>query len=98
MPSSRLCRYTTLFRSTDERQRTGDAPPEAVWQVIETIGGERGWYSAAALWKIRGLMDQALGGYGLARGRKNEHQLRVNDQDRKSTRLNSSHVAISYAV
>ncbi|HEY4558876.1 MAG TPA: SDR family oxidoreductase [Enteractinococcus sp.] len=67
----------TVF--TDERQRTGDAPPEAVWQVIETIGGERGWYSAAALWKIRGLMDQALGGYGLARGRKNEHQLRVND-------------------
>lgn len=67
----------TVF--TDERQRTGDAPPEAVWQVIETIGGERGWNSAAALWKIRGLMDQALGGYGLARGRKDDHQLRVND-------------------
>lgn len=64
---------------TDVRQRAGDASPEAVWQVIETIGGEHGWYSAPALWKIRGLMDQALGGYGLARGRKDDEQLGVND-------------------
>ncbi|WP_067605456.1 SDR family oxidoreductase [Enteractinococcus helveticum] len=64
---------------TDEREREGNATPGAVWQVIETIGGPRGWYSAPILWKIRGLMDQALGGYGLARGRKDEHQLRVND-------------------
>lgn len=67
----------TVF--TDERERDGSAPPDAVWQVIETIGGQRGWYSAPLLWKIRGLMDQALGGYGLARGRKDEHELRVND-------------------
>lgn len=67
----------TVF--TDERERDGSAPPDAVWQVIETIGGQRCWYSAPILWKIRGLMDQALGGYGLARGRKDEHELRVND-------------------
>lgn len=67
----------TVF--TDERQQTGAASPEAVWRVVETIGGERGWYSAPLLWKIRGLMDQAVGGYGLARGRKDAHQLRVND-------------------
>lgn len=64
---------------TDVRQCTGNASPESVWRAIETIGGERGWYSAPALWKIRGLMDQAVGGYGLARGRKDEHSLRVND-------------------
>ena len=67
----------TVF--TDVRKRDGTAPVDAVWQIIETIGGQRGWYSAPILWKIRGLMDQALGGYGLARGRKDENQLRVND-------------------
>lgn len=77
LPSDPQWSGHTVF--TDERQRTGDAPIEAVWEVIETIGGERGWYSAPILWKIRGLMDQALGGYGLARGRKDDNQLRVND-------------------
>src|SRR5690625_693237 len=67
----------TVF--TDTRHQTGNAPPNAVWQVIETIGGEHGWYSAPILWKIRGLMDQALGGYGLARGRKDPDELHVND-------------------
>ena len=67
----------TVF--TDERQQTGHVSPEAVWRVVETIGGEQGWYSAPLLWKIRGLMDQAVGGYGLARGRKNQQELQVND-------------------
>src|SRR5436305_6620680 len=48
-----------------------------------------------------GLTPQAvnaLGGYG-ARGRSNaEHAQILDDADRKSTRLNSSHVRISYAV
>src|SRR5690625_5217133 len=63
---------------TDEREREGSAPVERVWQVIETIGGQHGWYSAPMLWKVRGLMDQALGGYGLAWGRKDEYELHVN--------------------
>lgn len=67
----------TVF--TDEREHSGPASPEAVWDVIETIGGRQGWYSAPALWRIRGLMDQALGGYGMARGRKDDTQLRPND-------------------
>lgn len=67
----------TVF--TDTRQQTGNVPADAVWEVIETIGGDQGWYSAPILWKIRGLMDQAVGGYGLARGRRDPHELRVND-------------------
>lgn len=67
----------TVF--TDVREQEGRASPEAVWAVIETIGGRRGWYSAPVLWRIRGLMDQALGGYGLARGRKDEARLRTDD-------------------
>lgn len=64
---------------TDVRERHGQASPASVWRAIESIGGTTGWYSAPALWRIRGLMDQALGGYGLARGRRDPDQLRVND-------------------
>ncbi|QCU77668.1 SDR family oxidoreductase [Citricoccus sp. SGAir0253] len=67
----------TVF--TDVRQRDGDASPEAVWRAIESIGGTTGWYSTPALWRIRGVMDQALGGYGMARGRRDPGRLRVND-------------------
>lgn len=77
LPSDPSWAGHTVF--TDTRERDGNAPAEAVWQVIETIGGRRGWYSAPILWRLRGFVDQALGGYGLARGRKDEHQLRVND-------------------
>lgn len=68
----------TVFTDVRERE-TMTASPAAVWGVIESIGGESGWYSAAALWRIRGLMDKALGGYGLDRGRRDPHRLRVND-------------------
>lgn len=64
---------------TDARERTGTAEPAAVWEVLEAIGGRHGWYSAPALWKIRGVLDQALGGYGLARGRRDPEHLRVDD-------------------
>jgi len=37
---------------------------------IWSIGGERGWYYANWLWKIRGFFDRLLGGVGLRRGRK----------------------------
>lgn len=77
LPSDPKWAGHTVF--TDTRERQGDAAPEAVWEVVESIGGRNGWYSAPVLWRIRGLMDQALGGYGLARGRKDETQLRVND-------------------
>lgn len=65
---------------TDERERTDPAAtPEAVWTVIEGIGGRNGWYSTPTLWWLRGVMDRALGGYGLARGRRDPRRLRVGD-------------------
>lgn len=67
----------TVF--TDVRERHGDVPPEAIWSVIESIGGSNGWYSAPALWRIRGVLDQAMGGYGLARGRRDPWHLVVDD-------------------
>lgn len=68
----------TVFTDVRERENSTVAP-EAVWSVVESIGGKNGWYSAAALWRIRGLMDKALGGYGLDRGRRDPRRIRVND-------------------
>lgn len=50
---------------------------EVVFKELSTIGGEKGWYAGEFLWKVRGLLDQLLGGPGMRRGRKRE--LRVGD-------------------
>ncbi|MEU8269260.1 SDR family oxidoreductase [Sphaerisporangium sp. NPDC049002] len=63
----------------DERSEVVDAPPEALWRVIESIGGDTGWYSLPLAWRIRGLFDRAVGGVGLRRGRRDPYRLRVGD-------------------
>jgi hypothetical protein len=63
----------------DERSRTVDASPEALWQVIESIGGANGWYSWALAWGVRGVMDRMSGGPGLRRGRRDAYDLHVGD-------------------
>ncbi|GII65514.1 NAD(P)-dependent oxidoreductase [Sphaerisporangium krabiense] len=64
---------------TDERSRVVDAPPEALWRVIEGIGGRNGWYSLPLAWDVRGLLDRVVGGVGLRRGRRDPARLRVGD-------------------
>ncbi|GFK93809.1 3 beta-hydroxysteroid dehydrogenase/Delta 5--_4-isomerase [Fundidesulfovibrio magnetotacticus] len=56
-----------------------DAPPERVWPAVESIGGERGWYFADVLWKLRGLVDRLMGGVGLAPGRRDPERLFAGD-------------------
>ena len=63
----------------DERQITVDASPEALWRVIEAVGGERGWYSWGLAWRVRGLADRLVGGPGLRRGRRDPRLLLVDD-------------------
>ncbi|NJQ01676.1 SDR family oxidoreductase [Streptomyces zingiberis] len=65
---------------TDHRRTVVDAPPEAVWRVIEGIGGRNGWYSAPAAWTLRGWADQVAGGVGLRRGRRDPQRLRAGDE------------------
>lgn len=67
----------TLYE--DIRELDADATPAALWQALECIGGEQGWYSANLLWEARGLIDRILGGVGLRRGRRDPHHLRVGD-------------------
>ncbi len=64
---------------TDARESEVNASPEAVWDVIEGIGGENGWHAAPLLWSIRGWMDRLVGGVGLRRGRRSRTRLVVGD-------------------
>src|SRR5438270_8839251 len=81
-PRSTLFPYTTLFRS-----KRLVPPGEVAAIVVEPIQGEGGYVVPPAGWlsEIRELCDR----YGI---------LLDHDGDRKSTRLNSSHSQISYAV
>ncbi|MFC1436098.1 SDR family oxidoreductase [Streptacidiphilus sp. N1-3] len=63
----------------DDRERAVDASPQAVWDVIEGIGGENGWYSFPLAWALRGWLDRLVGGVGLRRGRRDGQRLRVGD-------------------
>ncbi|MFD4577835.1 SDR family oxidoreductase [Streptomyces sp. NPDC058417] len=63
----------------DCRELTVDASPEALWRVIEGIGGENGWYSFPLAWAVRGWLDRLVGGVGLRRGRRDAARLRVGD-------------------
>jgi uncharacterized protein YbjT (DUF2867 family) len=67
---------TTL---TDVRTTTAPASPAAVFATLGGIGGERGWYSGELLWKVRGILDQLVGGPGLRRGRRDPDTLAVGD-------------------
>ncbi|GGW47690.1 NAD(P)-dependent oxidoreductase [Streptomyces lucensis JCM 4490] len=64
---------------TDVRERDTDVAPEALWRVIEGIGGENGWYSFPLAWAVRGWADRLVGGVGLRRGRRDAQRLRAGD-------------------
>ena len=55
------------------------APPEALFAAFEGIGGSRGWPVVDWMWKVRGLIDQLVGGIGMRRGRRHPDLLRVGD-------------------
>ena len=64
---------------TDLRELPVDASREALWRVIEGIGGDNGWYSLPLAWAVRGRLDRLVGGVGLRRGRRDAARLRVGD-------------------
>ncbi len=63
----------------DERVREVQAPPAALWRIVEGIGGENGWYSFSLAWRVRGWLDRLSGGPGLGRGRRDPRDLVVGD-------------------
>ncbi len=63
----------------DSKVRVTDASIESLWEAIEEIGGDNGWYGSDFLWYMRGVMDRMIGGVGLRRGRRDPVHLRVGD-------------------
>src|SRR5438034_7877793 len=84
-PRSTLFPYTTLFRSHRHRQ-SEDRSRRAVRGGELEVGGAVGAHPAEAGVRRERSPGPRLRGPGRGRG------------DRKSTRLNSSHTVISYAV
>ncbi|MET9503829.1 SDR family oxidoreductase [Streptomyces sp. NPDC006622] len=64
---------------TDCREVAVHASREALWRVIEGVGGDNGWYSFPLAWAVRGRLDRLVGGVGLRRGRRDSARLRVGD-------------------
>lgn len=67
----------TLY--VDLREHKTTASPEALWKVIEGIGGRNGYHSSLFLWEIRGILDRLVGGVGLRRGRRDPERLYVGE-------------------
>lgn len=66
-------------RRVDSRVAWVASPPEQAFRPISRIGGDVGWYYGDGLWKLRGLLDLAVGGPGLRRGRRDAESLRPGD-------------------
>ena len=52
------------------RTRHVEASPDDVYRSFASLGGERGWRVWRPLWRLRGILDQLVGGPGLRRGRR----------------------------
>lgn len=63
----------------EQRRRTVGAPPARVFAEVERVGGDAGWPYADVLWRVRGLMDRAVGGPGMRLGRRDPDRVRVGD-------------------
>ena len=77
MPSDPEWSGGSLYQ--DVRTAEVDTSNNEVWKVVEAIGGEHGYFSLDWAWEIRGLMDRAVGGVGLRRGRRDPNTLHVGE-------------------
>jgi len=64
---------------TDVRELHTPADADKLWRVIESVGGERGWYSFPLAWSVRGWIDRLAGGAGLRRGRRDPRRLHTGE-------------------
>ncbi len=55
------------------------ASPHQTFAPLQRIGGKTGWYYANTFWRLRGLLDNVVGGVGLRRGRRDPVRLSVGD-------------------
>src|SRR5699024_12250651 len=96
-PRSTRCPYTTLFRSPGERRHRRD---EKALRLHLRGQGRRGQGNPGPQQKEELLLVQERhrDQRSVPEIRRQRHETITKRLDRKSTRLNSSHVSISYAV
>jgi uncharacterized protein YbjT (DUF2867 family) len=63
----------------DRRVVPTDALPEHLFWAFARIGGHTGYYGLNWAWRLRGLLDQLMGGAGLRRGRRHPSQVRAGE-------------------
>jgi hypothetical protein len=61
------------------RRVRADCSPSALFRAFTSLGGRRGYLTFDWAWKLRGLMDQLIGGPGLRRGRRHPDELLVGE-------------------
>ena len=66
-------------RVADSRTLEVACPPEAAFDPVACIGGDRGWYAYDILWDVRGFIDLLFGGPGHRRGRRDPYALMEGD-------------------
>lgn len=57
------------------RQLEVRATPTQLFRAFTSIGGKRGWLTWEWAWRVRGLLDQLVGGPGLRRGRRDSRMV-----------------------
>lgn len=55
-------------------------PLHKLFDILKTIGGDRGWFYADWLWKFRGFIDKVMGGIGYRKGRRHETEIDIDNQ------------------
>src|SRR5437773_9051996 len=89
-PCPILFPYTTLFRSPRDVVHEGDIVQLCLWQAYSVDPHK---------WRLRATShSHTIAAVAAQRERDPRHRAEKLAQDRKSTRLNSSHITISYAV
>lgn len=73
-------KYESGSRLVDSRTMHTNCPPEKAFLPVEQLGGAIGWYYGDWLWTLRGLLDRALGGVGMRRGRRDPAHLLPGDK------------------
>ena len=63
----------------ERRRQVVSVPADRLFAEVERLGGRAGWPYGNGLWRIRGMLDQLVGGVGMRLGRRSATDLRVGD-------------------
>lgn len=71
--------HTGAVPLEDLRSLPVNAPADRVFALVQSLGGDTGWYFGNWAWRLRGMADWLLGGVGMRRGRRHPSDLAVGD-------------------